>query len=197
MERPSNFIDREYIKIRNQYFLWLCSMVCRDLDYRNKKTIKDTYSKDTYWYMLRTLGKTEFYSIIDKDDNRAGDGLYLRELFCEECKYGANEYNMINAGPCSVLEMLIALSRRLAGSQNTYTVEDIFWMMCNNIGVAKDDLHVNVDEMRHNLDVFLSRKYRKDGKGGLFPLKKHKNDQTQIEIWIQANAWLNEIGKNR
>ena len=192
MERPSNFIDKYYIRIRNQYFLWLCSIVCKDLDYRNKKTIKDTYGKDTYWYMLRVLGKTEFYSIIDKDDNRAGDGLYLRESFVSECGYGDEEYKIINAGPCSVLEMLVALSKRLADIQSVLSHEDLFWIMCKNLEINKDDLHIDLDDVKQKIDVFLSRKYKKDGKGGLFPLKKYVNDQTSIEIWVQANAWIME-----
>lgn len=195
-EKASNFIDKEYIRLRNQYFLWLCSMVCRDLDFRDRKTIKDTYDKDTYWHMLRTLGKTEFYSVIERDDNRAGDGVLLRESFCNDLQYDDDIYRIINTGPCSVLEMLVALSSRLAGIQDTLSIYDIFWIMCGNLGVAKDDLHINLEEMKRSLDIFLNRRYKKDGTGGLFPLKKYKNDQTEIEIWIQANAWLNEHIRN-
>ena len=59
-----------------------------------------------YTLLLEHLWRKEYYSILPNDQNRAKDGAFLRR----EVDYG-DEYDF---GPCRVLEMLIALSRRMA-----------------------------------------------------------------------------------
>jgi len=36
------------------------------------------------------------------------------------------------------------------------------------------------------------RRYSKTGKGGLFPLKHPKKDQTEVEIWYQMQQYVME-----
>jgi hypothetical protein len=42
------------------------------------------------------------------------------------------------------------------------------------------------------LDVLLQRTYTNKGVGGLFPLKRSKNDQRKVEIWYQLQEYLAE-----
>ena len=42
------------------------------------------------------------------------------------------------------------------------------------------------------LDGFINRQYEANGEGGLFPLKGVCEDQREVEIWYQMNAYLYE-----
>jgi hypothetical protein len=46
-----------------------------------------------------------------------------------------------------------------------------------------------IDEL---LDRVIWRTYRRNGAGGLFPLKRTREDQRQVEIWYQLCAYLLE-----
>ena len=60
-------------------------------------------------FLLRELGVIEFYALIPNDDNRASDGLQLRDNYIDE----GGATRALPSGSCSVLEMLIGLSQRL------------------------------------------------------------------------------------
>ena len=92
-------------RIDSLYFQWLCDFV--NVNKGNK----------SYYILLKTLHKREFYGFIPNDSNRINDGKKLREIFVSE--YGIDdrrEYDIcIDAlsGPCSVLEMMVALAKRI------------------------------------------------------------------------------------
>lgn len=144
----------------------------------------------SYFFLLRALHKKEFYSFVPNDDNRAEDGKEFRRRFANF------------DGPCSILEMMIALSDRVAQEfvDTIYEAppEKWFWEMIDNLGLATftDDKFLEgeggVWPVDNILDGLLERTYDETGKGGLFPLKNPPNDQRKIEIWYQMHKYIIE-----
>ena len=64
---------------------------------------------ETYWDLLNVMFEKEFRWVIDMDENRMVDGLDLRVEFAREHRLRPNRLRSL--GPCSFLEVLIALSR--------------------------------------------------------------------------------------
>ena len=61
-------------QIENEYFNWLCDLVC-----------KKRYSKEfSYRKLLTHLHNTEFTFTIKRDINRAKDGISLRDRFADQ-----------------------------------------------------------------------------------------------------------------
>lgn len=171
----------------NPYFLWL-------LD-KNGLVKKEKYSKVAMLLYLK-----RFHSVIPLDDNRAEDGIELRSLYREETKSTGAE---APDDQCRVLELLTAFAMRIerdifhedSKGDRTYKW---FWEMFKNLGLDKypdNKIFYNETdsaEVDHILDVFLDRKYNKNGVGGLFPLNKTKNDQRKVELWYQMCEYANE-----
>lgn len=166
-----------------QYLKWL---------YRQVASIRLRNPARTYWSLLRQLFKTEFVWLIPNDDNRIEDGRDLRYEFIEES--GADPSDDWMTLQCSMLELLIGLSRRLdfeadGGSRRW------FWTLLENL-----DLHNLNDSEYDNQEEFVDdvlanviwRTYDYDGSGGLFPLEHPDRDQTQVELWYQLSAYLLE-----
>ena len=154
-----------------------------------------TPESNKYTSLLNRLWKKEYYSIIPNDQNREKDGLYLRQEFGID----------LDLGPCRVLEMLIALSRRmefqLYGTDYNKSYKNLFWELIDNLDLirfdnleaAKDEIYLEID---HILTSWIERRYSPNGIGGVFPLKKWRNsvsmDQTEVEIWYQMMLYLSE-----
>lgn len=145
---------------------------------------------DTYDDILMLLFNTIFTWTIANDDNRAEDGLQLRSIFMEDEGWNTNPFFEED---CSVLEMMIALSMRIDSDimwdgENNRTSK-WFWEMFENLGLH----YLEPSDYFAALDIFLGRKYDKNGVGGLFPLRKNNTkNQKKVEIWYQAQAYLME-----
>lgn len=167
------------------YFEWLYSQV---------SSVKLKNPQRTYWKLLRILFTHEFVWIIPNDDNRCEDGKDLRYDFLR-CKGMEPE----DAGrlwldeDCSMLELLIGLSRRLAFDTNADEGE-WFWELLENIGLHEynDSVHIPEQHVKAMLDRVIWRTYRRNGHGGLFPLRRPREDQRDVELWYQLNAYLIE-----
>jgi hypothetical protein len=167
------------------YFTWLYGQV---------GSPKITNPSRTYWGILRLLYKKEFVWVVPNDDNRAEDGRDLRSEFLDS-------ENIENVDPvwmrlgCSMLEMMIGLSRRLSfeagGEPRTW-----FWKLMENIRLDHCNDAQKIDELAvdDQLDRVIWRTYRRNGRGGLFPLNKTRDDQRNVEIWYQLSAYLLENG---
>ena len=164
------------IRIINEYFEWLVDLVCRD-----KFAPNISYRK-----LLTLLHSTEFTYIIPKDQNRAEDGIDLRYRFSLE-RYDEDVSEYIE-GPCSVLEMMVALSIRCEENIMDNTkygdrTSQWFWGMITNLGLG-DMMDSRFDKL-YCKDVvlrFLDRDYKPNGKGGLFTIKKCDYDLRDVEI---------------
>lgn len=169
----------------DQYLEWL---------YKSIGVIRNTNPSRSYWELAKQLYSTPFIWSVPNDDNRAEDGKCLREEFMLE-----EDLDILESDPwmeldCSVLEMLIALSRR-ASFQNDEHPGDWFWCMIDHLAIRyPDQVYSNLVRMEvaHNVDIFLNRDYQRNGDGGLFPLRHAKRDQRTVEISYQLSAYLLE-----
>jgi hypothetical protein len=169
--------------LENLYFNWLCAKVIY---------IRNHTPSTMYWKLLSTLHKTEFAWFLWCDDNRAEDGLVLRKEFLRTADIPGQE-EWLRIPPCSVLEMLIAFSRR-AEFQTADPARTWFWEFIDNLGLkyAHDGSDTTVEEIQDILDQFIWRTYGYDGRGGLFPLDDPRRDQREVEIWYQFCDYLRD-----
>lgn len=182
--------------LRDDYVLWL---------YKHIGKLKPSYLK-----LCKELHRKKFRWFIQNDDNRCLDGLELRERFVEDTRLDEShtEVAYFLKEECSVLEVLVALAQRMNGLM--YDLNDtgknrsgeFFQEMLENLRLDRftdnrspDGRFPPVDEAEIDeiLEVMMDRTYGVDGRGGLFPLKKrHKEDQSGVEIWYQMMVWLDE-----
>ena len=154
------------------------------------------HPSDTYRQLLQLLYQTQFYILIDKDENRAEDGATLRDRFVVEegIAVDADDEEWF-AMDCSVLELIFGVAERLA-FETDKTVKSCFWELLNNLGIASHndawfDSWATV-RIESKLHIFMERLYKYNGEGGLFPLKHPREDQSTVEIWYQMAAYLDE-----
>ena len=164
--------------IREEYFEWLCDKVCGN-----------RYRERIYTRLLSYLHNKEFRYSLLRDGNRAEDGLDLRYRF------GADDYIH---GPCSVLEMMIALSIRCEETimDNPHLgdrTSQWFWHMITDLGLGdmRDDIY-NEHKVDAIVERFLDRDYSPNGKGGLFYIPSCPYDLRELEIWTQLCWYLDE-----
>ncbi len=177
--------------IRNEYFEWLYGIVCGD-----RHSVAVTFRK-----LLIVLHGTEFRYYVSRDENKAVDGMDLRYRFAVVNNYGhlTDEVVEMLAGPCSILEMMVALA--------IHCEEDImddpaygdrtrqwFWNMVVNLGLgAMTDYNFDKEYIYEVLDRFLNRNYAPDGRGGLFTVRGCDVDLRTVEIEYQMLWYLNTI----
>lgn len=165
------------------YFTWLYSQV---------SNVKARGRHRTYWVLMRQLFTTEFLEFVPNDDNRLMDGLELRQEFLLDADIHEDHHDWMDIG-CCVLEMLIALSRRIGFMTDT-APDAWFWHIMRNLGLdelsdAKEDFSDYVSQVLYRL---IFREYEPNGSGGLFPLRVPKQDQREVEIWYQMCAYVLE-----
>jgi hypothetical protein len=165
-----------------QYLNWL---------YARIGSVRETRKSKTYWSLFRLLYTTEFVWLIPNDDNRVEDGRDLRYEFRDEMGL-THVPSWWMSMECSVLEMILALTEKLA-FEDDRTPSRWFWELMMNLNLSGyNDGNFNeqrVAEIVHNL---IWRTYEDDGRGGLFPLRHPRQDQRRVEIWYQSQAYLIE-----
>lgn len=164
--------------IESAYFNWLCAKV---------GPTHGTPSQ-VHWKLLRELHNTEFVWVEAMDENRALDGLDLRREFVD-ATHSSSDPSWDFLG-CSVLEMLIAFSRR-ASFVTDRRPRDWFWECLRNLGIDHlSDAVYDGHRINDVLDRFIWRTYDFNGQGGLFPLQDPHTDQRRVEIWYQFCDYL-------
>ncbi len=179
-------------RLINEYFEWICCMMgCSShgdgLPYRR---------------LLRQLHDTDFSYCIPMDGNRAEDGIGLRYRFGDERGYKPPVISAyLDCRPCSILEMMAALAIRC--EEHIMDNPDIgdrtgewFFAMVGSLGLSgMTDGCFEQEYVGRTLGRFLDRQYRKDGKGGLFTVRRKRADMRTVEIWYQAMWYLDEVLK--
>ena len=163
----------------DEYFEWLCDFVCGE---RFAKEI-------SFRRLLVYLHNREFTYTLAMDSNRAQDGIDLRERY-----YGDPTIK----GPCSVLEMMVALSIRCEEIMDNPAYGDRttqwFWDMIINMGLgAMYDSRFDKKYVKECVDKMLNREYEPNGKGGLFYVRGCTDDLREFEIWSQMCYFLDSI----
>lgn len=164
-------------RTRDEYLPWLYEKVGIGIG-----------DREDFVNSLEHLHSIDFQSLVPNDDNRGDDGRDLRYQFERETGIQADHFV-----ECSVLEMLVALSHRMAYicadlGEDESRADIHFWQMIENLGMVPDDPRKNERAIRDLLD----RKYKPDGSGGLFPIRRPKKDQRQVEIWYQMMDYIGE-----
>jgi len=178
-------------EMRELYFDWLCSLVC-----------EPPSRKDIYRKLLRRLHETEFTFSLEMDGNRFEDGINLRYVFGVRNGYKDTQIAVgLDNGPCSVLEMMVALADRceetiMSNSEYGNRTHIWFWSMIKSMALDSQAV-IKYDAMYvdHCVDLMLNRQYSSNGAGGLFTLKRPPRDMRDVDIWCQLMWWLNENEK--
>ena len=171
------------------YFEWLLRHISSS---RNRNPDR------TYRILGSILFAKEFTWGIPMDENRAFDGLALRDAYCDY--RGSWEGSRFLFEPCSFLEMMIGLAYRAAFEGDGLGIEDSihgwFWRMASNCGLAKykdgefdDQSEQQILEIVYRIN---HRLYMPDGTDGFFPLKHPDQDQRKTELWYQMSAYILE-----
>jgi hypothetical protein len=166
------------------YLVWLYSQVA-DPDIVDPSL--------TYWKLLKQLYTTEFVWHLPHDENRVEDGKDLRREFISLKGLDDVDPEWITL-ECSMLELMVGLSRRLAfvaDGEPYYW----FWHLAENIGIQDySDRFRRFPRRRIDdiLQTIVDRTYNYDGSGGFFPLKHPRQDQRNVELWYQLGAYVME-----
>lgn len=174
--------------IHKEYFKWLCDFIEHTGEYHK---------------LLKILDDTAFEYSIPMDANRADDGINLRYRFGDEQGYSETQIaSYLDLRPCSVLEMMVALTVRC--EKNIMDNPDIgdrtgfwFWNMISNLHLDHyKDKYFREDEVDDIIHRFLNRDYKRNGDGGLFTVEKRRCDMRNVEIWYQMCWYLTENWRN-
>lgn len=179
------------MNIQDSYFEWISEFTSSN----HRRPRKEAYSK-----LLHYLNDRDFEYSIGMDGNRAADGIDLRYRFAKEEGYDyrivANE---LDNRPCSVLEMMVALSIRceehiMEDSDIGNRTSKWFWDMVKSLGLfGMTDDRFNFQYVEEVVTMFLRREYKKNGEGGLFTVEHNRYDMRAIEIWYQMCLYLETI----
>lgn len=178
MSRTSNRQD-----LREDYLRWLEPQLSDEAGSHGK----------TYWGLLNFMFDTPFTWIVPMDDNRRVDGLDLRVEFAREVHIRPSIMDRL--GPGSFLEVLIGLSRHLAFTAGG-EAPGWSWELLTNLELHRLPDPLTRPKQRKAKEIMciaMERTYSPDGTGGFFPLAWPDGDQTQIELWYQMNAFIEEL----
>lgn len=176
-----------YDTIANDYFAWLCNVVCGGRFPSNV----------SFRRLLTYLHSREFVYIMPMDENRANNGINLRYRF-ERSYASADDVAASLDGGCSVLEMMVALAFKIEEFMDNPRMGDRtsqwFWNMIVSLGLGSmNDDNYDRDYVVECVDRFLNREYEPNGKGGLFTIRGCEEDLRDVEIWSQMCWYINTI----
>lgn len=173
-------------RINDDYFEYLCELI----------DAKRFSKRVSYRKLLMRLHDTEFTWFVPYDDNRADDGVQLRRRFALD----RNDMSLTDyiLGPCSVLEMMVALAVRCETIMDDTCYGDRtgqwFWGMIHNLGLSPMiDSKFDRDFVDDAVARLLNREYEPDGTGGLFTIRNFDRDLRTVEIWRQLSWYLGSI----
>jgi len=182
------------VKSMNEYFEWMYGQACTDSVGNYIPNYKE---------LLHYLNAKQFNYTLAMDGNRESDGIYLRYLYsCDVGMPAPVAASEIDIYPCSMLEMMIALCRRMEEVMSDSDYGDRtgqwFFEMIESLGlIDMVDGNFNFDICEEAMERFINRTYEPNGKGGLFTLKFSLEyppcDVRNLEIWDQAMMYLNEV----
>jgi hypothetical protein len=176
---------REDGEIGKLYFDWLYNMVCPPLG-----------GRASYRTVCEHMNHVVFDWSVPNDDNRAAEGKELRYEFFEEADLPQDADTQRFTEPdASVFEVIVALCRR-ADFQAERGINNWFRIILENLGLIEcSDDKVGPKDAEKIDRVILkmnSRRYRPNGRGGLFPLRNPTEDQREVELWYQLAKYLIE-----
>ena len=171
-------------QIKDEYFEWLYNYVCSGRAHYNV----------SYRKLFELLHDIDFDFYISNDLERARDGVDLRYRFA--IRKNNDDIVDILDGPCSVLEMMVALAIRceetiMDDARYGDRTSQWFWNMLSNLGIS----YMIDEKFDEKLAIkiiydFLERRHDPNGKGGLFYIRGCQEDLRMVEIWTQLCWYL-------
>ena len=161
------------------YFNWLVNIVVSREESRK------------FSMVLERLYATPFISYDEFDDNLKVNALSLRDRYGFESGYETN-----------VLEIMVYLATTI---EDTIMTNDEygdrtglwFWFMMESLDLIQyDNSRYDELDVDQKLDIFIERRYQKDGYGGLFTVENRNYDARKTNIWQQAMHFVTEFAKN-
>lgn len=184
------------ISPRELYFEWLCNLV----SIFNRK-------RRSYKVLANCLHRKQYYWTLANDDNRAYDGWSLRNTFYHlykdthlDWEIGPSFLSALD-GPCSVFEMMVALSIRceneiMLDKKKGNRTADWFWAMICNLHLEDcDDRSITDEHVNRISDAIqraLDRDYDEHGHGAFWTVEHPPKNMKELEIWFQMTAYLRE-----
>lgn len=168
--------------MRQEYFEYLAGLV------PNRQLPERNYSRLFLYLNDKKFNKY----LIDRDRNRAQDGIYLRYLFNGDLSDYPDE-------DCSILEMLIGVAKRTENVLYDWEAGDRtptwFWMMLDNLGLSsKDNSGFDPYIADEKIERMMNRAYEPNGtNGALFVVSHPSEDFRTMEIFFQMNAFVCEV----
>lgn len=160
----------------------------RYLEYLGSQVIANKALED-HRDLFEIMHSIEFVWIVPNDDNRLHDGLDVRVQWMEERDASGLQ------GPVSFLEMLVGFARRANFLRDELTSQEWGWHLITNMGLHQMWDPLSQRKRRKCVDIIegvIWRTYRRDGTGGMFPLRHPEYDQRRLELWHQLNAYVME-----
>jgi hypothetical protein len=178
---------------------WADSLNIENFSNAYRNWLMDKMGGEDYRILFDILYDTRFYWVLPRDSNRADKGRYLRVTFSNES--GLEYEEEFSEWPCSMLEMLVGLAFSIEtimyDPDEGDRSQEWFWMMVGNLGLDIFDDRTILENGSAALSfiddtcrTFMDRSYCFNGIGGLFPLPNTNEDQRKVELWYQANAYL-------
>lgn len=152
----------------DNYYIWLCDLIDLETHSGNSNLISFLYD-------------TEFTWSVPRDNNRAHDGIDLRQDYISEYQYDDGEWV---EDACSWLEMLIALARRIRVEimpDFDIGIDEWFWKIVHIWGPNFEDEKC-VKKCVKNVCKTQNR--------GFCVKNFEKTDISETDIWRQVQFWL-------
>lgn len=179
---------KEY-ELVNDYFEWMYRLVCgeggRNLSFRK---------------LLMRLYDLDYQYTLPMDENRWTDGVQLRYRYGREHNIPESVIaSELDTRPCSMLEMMLALSLRC---EETIMIDDHFgdrtgqwfWNMISSLGLGGEtDRNFRAAHVDAVVDRFNNRRYSPNGEGGLFRVNDRNINLLNMDIWYQMQAYINDV----
>jgi hypothetical protein len=173
--------------IEEAYFRWLYDLVYE---------IWDPRSAQSFTVISSLMHQVIFTPLVPYDENRVADAAELRNEFLKTAyKAGPAETANIMIPDASVFEVLIELGRK-ADFMVPLTAKVWFQIFVENLKLDKYTdqfcLTRSTWPVERAINRFNNRTYRADGNGGIFPLRRPKHDQREVELWYQMGAYMTD-----
>lgn len=180
MNRTDDYAHEE------RYLRWLYSHI---------GSLEDLNPNRSSWLVAETLHRLTFFPHIPNDENRAFDGVALREM------WGEPGWELLT-DDCSYLELMIGLAQRLNFQVERGSAEDgsgvgsWFWIIAKNarLDISDERFLKNperaVYKIERVVELINTRSYLPNGQGGFFPVANPSTDFASLELWYQMQEYL-------
>lgn len=152
----------------------------------------------SYVTLLSYLRNLPYAYTMPMDGNRYEDGIDLRYRYAYEAGLSQNDVASEDLFPCSIFEMLLALSLRIEENimfDPSYgdRTGEWFWEFLDNLGLTRtDDLNFDSEYVSSVLERFVNREYEPNGEGSIVRINDPAKNCLEAELWMQVMWYLSE-----